>query len=177
MAICTFAQSDPRNDLTFSGGWANNAGNTCCGDSSGDLRFTYAHRLIPHLAVEAGIDSAVSLGTEIRGANYDVNVNDRMFWVPFGVRGILPLKNGRAEVFVSAGGLYEKYSAGNPFDSVGVGSRNGWGGYVSGGAAAALDRGRHFWLGGSSRFYFANTNRGYSHDRWVTATLDFSLRF
>lgn len=174
-ALC--AQSNPRNSVTFSGGWANNAGNTCCGDSAASLGLTYAYRVIPHFALEAGVDSAIGLGTEVRGANVDVKLDDRMLWVPFGVRGILPLRNGRVELFIGAGGLYENYHVTNAFTAFGLESRNGWGGYVSGGGAVALDRGRRFWLGGSSHFYFANTNNGYSHDRWVTATLDLGFHF
>jgi hypothetical protein len=87
------------------------------------------------------------------------------------------LKSGRLEVFVSAGGLYEKYLVANPADSVGFVSRSGWGGYASGGASIALDRGRHFWLGGSPHFFFANTNNGYAHDRWFVLNLDLGFRF
>ena len=176
-AVCAFAQSESKNTLTFSGGLANNAGNTCCGDTSPALGLTYSYRFLPHVALEAGVDSAIALGTEIRGANYDAHIGDRMFWVPFGVRGILPLRHNRIELFVSAGGLYEKYYAANPFDSVGVVSRDGWGGYAALGASVALDRSRHFWLGGSSHFFFGNSNNGYAHDRWVTTTADFSFRF
>ena len=137
---------------------------------------SYSYRLIPHLDLDAGVHATSSLGTEIRGATYDFFLNDHVLWVPFGVRGVLPVWRNRVEIFAGAGGVYERYFA-LEGTIVGQISRDGWGGQASGGASIALDRRRRFWLGGSSYFFFANTNNGFSHDRWVTATGDFGFRF
>lgn len=177
VAIFANAQPEMRNTVTFSGGFAHNVGNFCCGESAPFLAATYSYRLLPHLDLEAGVDSAISLGTEVRGATYDIRTGDRLLWVPFGIKGVLPTWHKRAELFAGAGGLYEKYLVGNPADFVGISPRSGWGGYAAAGAALALDRGRHYWLGGSSRLFFANTSSGYSHDRWFAASLDFGFRF
>jgi hypothetical protein len=163
--------------ITISAGLAHNVGSTCCGESAPSLAASYAYRTLPHLDLEAGVDATTSLGTEIRGANYDIKPNDRFTWVPFGLKGVLPLRHGRAEAFIGGGGLYEKYSVGNSNLSAGLASRDGWGGYVSGGVTMALDPGRRFWLGGSSHLFFANTNSGFTHDRWFVANLDFGIRF
>ena len=176
VALCADAQPEMRNTITFSGGWAHNVGTNCCGDSAPSVSVAYAYRLFPHVDAEAGLDTALSLGSEASGAHYDFKADDRFFWVPFGLRGILPLHSDRVEVSAAAGAVYEKYSVGSPADAIFV-SRDGWGGYASVGAALALDRRRHFWLGSSPRLYFANTNRGYAHDRWFVLNLGLGLRF
>ncbi len=173
LAMCANAQTEMRNTFTLSGGLAHNVGATCCGDSAPSAGATYAYRLLPHVDLEAGIDTALSLGSEARGANYDFKANDRFLWVPFGLRGVLPLRRDRVEVSVGAGGTYERYSASDPI----FGPRHGWGGYASGAAAVALDGRRHFWLGASSRWFFVNADRGYAHDRWLVVNVDLGLRF
>jgi outer membrane protein with beta-barrel domain len=170
LAVCADAQSEMRNTITLSGGLAHSVG-TEFGDSAPSVAVTYAYRLLPHVDVEAGIDTALSLGSEVRGANYDIKANDRFIWVPFGLRGVLPLRRDRVEVSVGAGGTYEKYSAS---DSVFL-PRNGWGGYASVGAAVALDGRRHFWLDASSHLFLVNTSG--RHDRWVLLNLGLGLRF
>jgi hypothetical protein len=174
------AQSDPRNSFTFSGGYARNILSYCCvTDTATSLGATYGYRVFRNLEIEAGVVTALYPTHEIRGANYDIKPNDRFIWVPFGLRGILPLHNGRIELSAAAGGLYEKYSVSNPDSGFGLQSRAGWGGYFAGGAAMAIDRGRHFWLGASPRWFLANANQGfgYQHDRWFVVTGDFSFRF
>jgi hypothetical protein len=126
LAALKYAQSEMRNTVTFSGGLAHNVGNSCCGESAPSVAFTYAYRLFPHLDLEAGVDTALSLGTEAVGANFNFKADDRFLWVPFGVKGVLPLRGGRVEVTAGGGGLYEKYLVGN--NSGSFASRDGWGG-------------------------------------------------
>ena len=113
--------------MTLSAGLAHNVGPTCCGESAPSLAASYAYRILSHLDLEAGVDATTLLGTEIRGANYDIKANDRFTWVPFGLKGVLPLGHGRAEAFAGGGGLYERYSVGSPFLGAGLVSRDGWG--------------------------------------------------
>lgn len=174
LAACAAAQSEMRNTVTFSGGFAHNVGNSCCGDSAPSLALTYDYRLFPHVDLEAGVDTALSLGTEARGANYDYKADDRFLWVPFGLKGVFPLRSGRVEVSVGAGGLYEKYMAGD--NSGFFTSRDAWGGYASGGAAVALDQRRHFWIGASPQLFVANTGSGY-HSRWFVLNVGLGFRF
>jgi hypothetical protein len=174
LAFSTYAQPANRNTITFSGGLAENAGPSCCGDTAPSLALSYAYRLLPNLDIEAGIDSALALGSKFVSANYDVTADDRFLWVPFGLRGVLPLRHDRVELSAGAGGTYEKYWVGNPSY---VTSRDGLGGYGSVGAAAALDAHRHFWLGVSPFFFFANTGGGYSHDRWFVLNVGLGVRF
>jgi hypothetical protein len=174
LAALAHAQSEMRNTVTVSGGFAHNVGNSCCGESAPSLALTYAYRLFSHLDLEAGVDTALSLGTRAVGANYNVNADDRFLWVPFGLKGVLPLRSGRVESFVGAGGLYEKYLVGN--HSGFFTSRSGWGGYASTGVAVALDGRRHFWVGASPQLFFANTG-SYIHDRWLVLDVGLGFRF
>jgi hypothetical protein len=177
LGICAYAQSEMRNTITISGGLAHNVGTNCCGESAPNLGLAYGYRLFPHVELEAGVETALSLGTEVRGAQYDFKADDRFIWLPFGLRGVLSLRHNRVEVSAGGGGTYEKYWVGSPAESVAFVSRGGWGGYASAGAAFAVDGRRHFWLGTSPRFVFANTNRGYAHDRWLVLNLSLGLRF
>jgi len=173
LAACAAAQSEMRNTATFSGGFAHNAGNSCCGDSAPSLAVTYAYRLFPHVDLEAGVDTTLSLGTRSIGANYNVNADDRFLWVPFGLKGVLPLRSGRVELSVGAGGTYEKYLVGNTSF---LQSRDSWGGYASTGVAVALDGRRHFWVGASPQLFFANSSDGY-HSRWFVLNVGVGFRF
>src|SRR5215470_8773622 len=87
LAALVHAQSEMRNTVTDSGGFAHNVGNSCCGDSAPSLALTYAYRLFPHLDLEAGVDTALSLGTEAAGADFNFKADDRFLWVPFGLKG------------------------------------------------------------------------------------------
>ena len=173
------AQPDPRNSITFSGGYARDIHASCCQtDSALSLGASYGYRVFPFLQLEAGATTALHPRPEIRGANYDIKPEDRFIWVPFGVRGVLPLRRGRVELSAGGGGLYEKYSVSNPDSGIGLATYDGWGGYFVAGAAASIDRRRHFWLGASPRWFLANAGyKGYTHDRWFVITGDFSFRF
>jgi len=171
------AQSELRNTITLSGGFAHNVADTCCGESAPSVGLSYAYRLFRHVDLSVGIDSAVSLNTEVRGATYDFKADDLYVWVPFGVSGVLPLHHDRFELSAGGGALWEKYYVASPASSVGLVSRDGWGGYGSAGAAVSLDSKRHFWLGTSPHFFFANTGNGKSHDRWFVLNFDLGFRF
>src|SRR5437763_5099530 len=92
LAVCAGAQTEIRNTVTLSGGLAHSVGTMFGFESAPSVAVTYAYRLLPHVDLEAGIDTALSLGSEARGANYDIKANDRFIWVPFGLRGVLPLR-------------------------------------------------------------------------------------
>ena len=170
------AQTGFRNSVVFTGGSARDVNAFCCETETAlSLGITYGYRPVAHLQLEAGLTAALSSAPEIRGANYDIRPADRFFWVPFGARGILPVSGGRVELSLSGGGLYEKYQVSNPASVVGLVSRDGWGGYLAGGAALAIDRSRHFWLGVSPHWFMANA--GNARDRWLVIAGDFGFRF
>ena len=169
------AQSFSRNLLTFSGGWADQIGPSYQNESATSLGLTYGYRWRQYVALEAGIQTALQPGPEVRGAHYDFKPDDRYIWVPFGVRLIAPIAEDRVELSVGGGGLYQRYSISNSGSGFGFDPYNAWGGYGVASAAVALDRRRHFWVGGSPRFFIANGD--FHRDRWVTLTAEFGFRF
>jgi hypothetical protein len=167
------AQQAPlRNSITFSGGFGRDISRFNYPTQPTSLGVTYGYRILPYLAIEAGVTTAIHAAPDVRGASYDFVTNDAFIWAPFGVRGILPLAHGRVELSAAAGGLYEKYYVAN---EAFFHSHSGWGGYGGGSVAVALDPNRHFWIGASPRFYVANGS--YVRDRWFVFTGDLGFRF
>jgi hypothetical protein len=163
-----------RSEVTFSGGTAIQFdvpfSETATPVSLGGA---YSYRLFRHLALEAGVLTAIHPTGPIRGANYDITPNDLFTWVQFGPRAILPVWEGRLELSAGAGGAYENYSISSA--SGFLSPRSGWGGNFSAGAAVPLDHGRHFWLGTAPRLILVNANG--VRDRWFVAGGEFSFRF
>ena len=176
IGLCCLAHQQPTlSSVTFSAGYARQKFAPFSNYSAPAIGATYAYRLRPLLAIEAGVTAAIHLATEIRRANYDIVLDDYFIWVPFGLRGTLPLKHDRFELSLAAGGLYGKYYVANPEPAVGLESRSGWGGYAGGGASMAVDPKRHFWLGASALEYVSNSK--YARDRWFAFTGDMGFRF
>ena len=172
-AILARAQ-DERSQVTFSGGDAVDVGRF---GASTALSFggSYSYRLFRHLGLEAGVLTALDPTGVIRGENFAIDVKDRFTWVQFGPRFILPLWDGRLEVSAGAGGAYENYSGGVTTPIGNLPSRTGWGGNFSGGAAIAMDTGRHFWVGMTPRYIVVTAAQ--AHDRWLIAAGELSFRF
>jgi hypothetical protein len=177
VSLTSFAQTTPRNSLTGSVGYARQLNPSCCQtDTAVSFGVTYGRRIMRYLEAEAGVTIAKNPAPEIRGANFDIKPDDRFIWIPFGVRGVLPLHGGRVEISAGGGGLIDKYSVSNPNPAVGLVSHAGVGGYLDGGAAIAITPSRRFWLGASTHVYLANIDEA-THDRWMTLNAEFSYRF
>jgi hypothetical protein len=177
VSVAAFSQPTPPNTITGSVGYAQQLNAECCqADTAVSFGVTYGRRIMPYLEAEAGVTVATNPTPEIRGENYDIKPDNRFIWIPFGVRGILPLREGRVELSAGGGGLIDKYSVSNPNPAVGLISHAGVGGYFVGGAAMAISRSRRFWVGASMHFYLANVSE-WTHDRWMTVGGEFSYRF
>ena len=155
------------------------------GESSGPVfNGNYEFRILKYLAVEAGVDNMLPRTQQqqffpIVSIPYGVNLlpstntyvlafsNDRTrsTFLPFGVRGILPVSHGRIELFSGVGGAY----VWNQFSF-----NNAWLAQVSVGGRVALDQKRHFWVGTTGRFF---TNFGHDRQEWLSWTADLGLRF
>lgn len=175
VAYCSAcAQETLADRITFSGGWSHEVDNQRFPhESATGLGISYGHRFRPWLEAEAGLFTALD-PTGVQCASFGCHdASDHYYWVPFGVRFIAPLYRRRIELSVGGGGLYEKYSG----DFLGVGplSRSGGGGYFVGSAAVALDRGRHFWVDATPRWFLANAS--YAKDRWLQISAEISFRF
>jgi hypothetical protein len=169
------AQSVPPSRVTFSGGWAAQFNRQYGSESAPSLGLSYGYRFHKHVEAEGGLFTALDPTGEICSHNGCIDVDDRFFWLPFGVRFIAPLYLGRIEFSGGGGGLYEKYTVGSQFPGGGPSERHGWGGYFVGSAAVALDHFYHFWLGVTPRWFLANP--AYARDRWFQITGELSLRF
>ena len=93
--------------------------------------------------------------------------------LPFGIRGILPLAQGKLELFAGFGGAYEFNGGVHALNGRGD-DANGMLGQASAGARYALDHRRHYWVGTTVRGY---SNASYGKQSWVTWTADFAIRF
>jgi hypothetical protein len=78
---------------------------------------------------------------------------------PFGVNGVLKLRDGRVELFGRAGGV-EAWKADGTYEPQGLrkfsnaADGDAWLTQVEGGGRVAIDHGRRFWLGASSRYLY-----------------------
>ncbi len=171
------AQSAPQNRLTFSGGWTRQVGGFAFEEkqTATGWGLSYGYRIHEYIEPEAGLFTALDPTGNVCGHAGCVDVGDRFYWIPFGVRFIAPLYLGRIEFSGGGGGLYERYTVGTPTTAGGPLPRQGWGGYFVGSAAAALDRSRHLWLGAAPRLFLANPP--FARDRWFQLSAEFSVRF
>lgn len=175
-ALCAAAQTTPGNRLTFSGGWSRETGGfSFRKQTAPGLGISYGCRVRRYLEPEAGVFTALNPTGEVCGRSGCVDIRDRFFWIPFGVRFIAPPYLDRIEFSGGGGGLYEKYTVGSPFPGGGYLPRRGWGGYFTVSAAFALDRSRHWWFGFSPRLFLANP--AFARDRWVQLNGEVSYRF
>jgi hypothetical protein len=94
---------------------------------------------------------------------------ERVTLMPFGLRAIAPLGEGRGELFAGTGGAYLWTS---DYDLHSFGGGLLW--QLNGGVRVAIDRAKHFRVGGTARFY---RDLGRPTQEWVSVTGDFSVRF
>jgi hypothetical protein len=128
----------------------------------------YELRLHKFVAADVGVDNFV-LNADNFTRTGSVQTLERITLLPFGLRGILPLADGRTELFLGTGGAY-LWSTDYDLRSFGEGLL--W--QLNGGARVAIDRSRHFHVGASARYY---RDLGRPTQQWVSLTGDFSYRF
>lgn len=169
--------------VTFSAG-GETPTNNYFGESSGPVfNGNYEYRLWKYLAAEVGVDTMLPARNSysyaviipagvnltpspILYALIPENNRTRVTLVPFGLKGILPMDQGRLELFAGFGGAYAFHSDGSYFDAMLM--RGTLGGRF------ALDKKRHYWLGTSGQF---SSNVGGGRQEWLSWTADFGLRF
>lgn len=175
LAAVAQAQSFARYDFTFSGGVGACLGN-CYGpqDTSPSLGATGGIRITPHIEVEAGVFGLIDPLSQECDRFGCITPSSDFIWVPFGVRFIRPAAHGRVEFSAGGGGLYEHFSTSEQVGLAGY-DYNGFGGYIKGSVAVALDHHRHFWIGATPRVNLANS--GNYRDRWFLITGDIGVRF
>lgn len=157
------------------------------GESNGPaFRGNYEFRLLKYLALEAGVETMLPKTTQyLYSPVFNLGQPSNVFFsssspyvlieakdteqntfLPFGVKGILPVRGSRIELLGGFGGAYVWHSDGS--------FRNAWVTQTNVGARIAVDQGRHFWLGTSGHFY---SNFGSRRQEWLSWTADLGLRF
>lgn len=170
-------QTVPPDRLTISGGWTRQFGGYSYIDKETAPGFgiSYGRRFGKFIEAETGLFTALDPTANICDRFGCVDVGDRYYWVPFGVRFVAPLYLNRIEFSGGGGGLYERYTVGTPYSGGGPYARDGWGGYFVTSAAVSLDHGRRFWVAATPRWFLANPR--YARDRWLQISGEFSFRF
>jgi hypothetical protein len=151
---------------------------------------SYEYRFLPFLSIEAGLDTILPrtvqnvfslvqpIAQQAPGSAAPapigyvltpVDERTTMRLAPLGLRGILPLYHGRAELFGGLGAAYLWNSPGYFSHSV-VGQ-------ATVGARIGLDRGQRFWLGSSWRFFSNFDENHAARGNWYSGTLDLGIRF
>ena len=125
-----------------------------------------AHRF---LGVGVGVDNYVlNHDTFSRlGTRTD---RERVTFLPFGLRGILPVANGQVELFGGGGAAYV-WSSTRDFNCCGGES---WLWQVNAGARAFLDPSKRFFVGTTARYY---QDWGRPTQQWATWTADLGFRY
>lgn len=128
----------------------------------------YEFRLFRYVAPEVAVTNLIpTVVNYYKFGTY--NTRERVTLVSLGLRGILPLAAGRAEIFAGAGGAHIGSTAyvlsqfGAP-----------WLMQLEAGGRAALDRKHRFWLGTTVRLA---RDTGRPTEQWVVLTGDFGVRF
>lgn len=160
------------------------------------VNFNFGYRAARNFQLDAGFDTvfgAADIRTFTRTDIGTLEINDRQYFLPLGGRVILPFgESGRHEFYAGGGGAYLRYSEviRQPSDFFRVpctvcSRRSGWGGYGLVGFRSALNRGRNFWVGVTTKVYrgrtdgeqFGNVPPTRTQDRWTFVQGEFSFAF
>ncbi|HEX4808860.1 MAG TPA: hypothetical protein VH325_08020 [Bryobacteraceae bacterium] len=128
------------------------------------------------LALDLGIESALpEFSHYCTGVDYcSGKTRETATFLPFGVRIVPSLDNGRLEPFVGFGGAYVRHSDQNDPCCSFTGP-NSWLWQANGGVRYALDHNRRFWIGTTVRYYRDGFHA--SQQQYISWTGDFSYRF
>ena len=126
----------------------------------------YEFRLFKYLAPEVSVENLTPLVPQF--AKYPLPpIRERVTLLSLGARGILPLHQGRIELFAGGGAVNVSSSA--PYLYLG-----GWIWQANGGGRVAIGKRRRFWVGPTVRL---SRDGGRPTEEWVTLTGDFGFRF
>ena len=176
----------PRHNFTFGVG---------AGMPRGDLKpyfvtkpgieIGYGYRFYRYFQADAGFDmvfGAADVQAYLNTSLGPLRIRDRQYFVPFGVRAILPIAGGRVLFSGGGGGAYLRYSEvlHQPSDYYHVDcpvctSRDGCGYYALADVSVFVDRAKHFRVGAVTKTYRGHTQgNGLSglppietSDRWI----------
>jgi hypothetical protein len=122
---------------------------------------TYEFRILKYLALDASVNTTVStIPQTLNSAGFYSRTEN----AAFGFRGILPLAKGRTELFAGVDGAYLRDF--QLASAMAIEPEFGF--------RVAVDKQKHFWLGGTARFV---QNFGIPEGEWFTCTADIGFRF
>lgn len=152
----------------------------------------FGYRPIPYLQVDLGTEFAGSVAGKRRSTSrYETKTfTDFIFFVPVGVRGVLPLFEERLLISGGGGGTFvANVQYGDPGTAADLcdpcSSRNGWGPHAVAQALYVLGESRRVGLGVTSRWtqvklspgFLPNYGRRGIKDQWVFVEGTISIRF
>ena len=166
------------------------------------LRFGYGYRFHRNFQADVGVEGTFgAAGVKIvqQSAIGDIRIHDYELFVPFGLQAILPVAHTRFEFHGGGGGTYIHYAEEASVPGITLNcpygcsvdiacpacrSRGGWGYYGNAGVAVSVDRGKHVWLGLSTRFVKGTTSGeplgtvpGFeTKDQWLNTAVEVILR-
>jgi len=146
-----FAQESGRSTISIGagGGFAAGGYRTEGIPDSAAFSGAYEFRLLRYLAAEAG--AVNSIPNVVYSSKYGpYSIRERVTLGTFGLRGVLPLAHGRAEVIAGVGAGY-LWSSDPELTVLGYQSPR-WLPTINGGGRVALDHHHRFWLGPTVRF-------------------------
>jgi hypothetical protein len=133
---------------------------------------SYEFRLFKYLAPEVGLVNLTPYFPQFQAGNDLIPATrERVTLLSFGLRGILPLKQGRIELLAGVGGAHVFNSGYEDFVYYNA-SRTIW--QINGGGRVAIDHRRRFWVGPTVRF---SRDGGRPTQEWLSLTGDFGVRF
>lgn len=158
--------------------------------------FGYGYRPFRNLQFDAGLDTvyhSADVNSYVSNPTFGfLRVRDFEYMVPLGARGVLPLKDGRFNVYGGGGAAYIRYSESleQPSGFFRVScpfcrSRDGWGYYFLAGGDVALTEGGGLRLGVTTRVYQVTTSGPSvgqlppveTRDRWVNTYIHLTFSF
>ena len=134
-------------------------------DPGAGFSFQYDFRMNRHLAAEAGVQKAWPrdvTGCSRFGCTFE---RAAATFTPFGLRGVLPLKQDRFQVTAGFGGAYVFRAKTDSFDA------EQWLAQASVGFSVALTREGSIRIGPSVRFY---SDLGRPTQRWAATSVEFT---
>ncbi len=131
---------------------------------------TYEFRFLRYIAPEVGLTNLIPNYTNF--SEYGTSVSrERVTLLSIGARGVLPLANGRVELFAGPGATHIWSSQAELTKGY---QAPAWLLELDGGGRIAIDRGHRFWIGPTVRF---SRDGGRPTEEWASLTGDFAFRF
>ena len=173
VTLAVFSQDAGRNTVMIgAGGGFPSGGYRTDGISNGAaFSASYEFRLFKYLAPEVGVVNMLP-NVNYFGEYERQTYMERVTLLSMGVRGIVPLRQGRMELFGGVGAAH-LWSSDIELTVLGYQSPR-WLLQVNGGGRVAIDRRRRFWIGPTVRF---SRDGGRPTEEWVSLTGDFGFRF